>query len=175
MMFYDESIEIRKCMIAIGTGGLFIVVGDLLCLPYVVYSSLCRVYTYMATACQIYEFATNTNNSFIVDKKNKADKKNNYLADREKLDFLLFCFGCIMIALGFSCLLLVFASKMFYKWVSSIPDILTIISFILLVVCMIIREYKEHSIKEVSQETEMIMNIAISQLQQEPQKGESKE
>jgi hypothetical protein len=77
--------------------------------------------------------------------------------------------------IGFSFLLLVFASGMFYGWVKPQQLVLTILSIVFLMVCMFIREYEEYSLETVFKEKEQIINVASSQLQQKHQPREEKE
>jgi hypothetical protein len=166
--------EKDKIITAIGTGSILIIAGDLLCSPFVLSSSLRKAYNNLVKVCKIHKSSTETNNQFIENEKNEATERENSHAANEKTDVVLFYFGNILTAFGFSFLLLVFASDKFYGWVSSIQPFLTIISFIFLLVCMMIREYGELSLEKVSQKKELIMNIASLQLQQEHQKCEDK-
>jgi len=175
MIPFDDSIVVDTVVVAISTGGLLIVAGDLLCSPFGVSSTLRSAYKELSETCQIHELATNTKNRFIVDEKINAVKRERSYVSSEKTDITLFYIGNILKVLGFSFLVLVFASTKFYGWISSVPSFLTIVSFVFLVCCMLVEEYKEYSLEKIYQKKEMIMNIASSELQRKHQPREGSE
>jgi hypothetical protein len=183
MVFVDKNLNADKIVKAIGTGGILIVAGDLFCSPFVLSSSLRRAYNDLATACKIHRSVTDTTNQFIegekaqywlINKEYEATKRRNLCVNNENSEKILFYFGNILIALGFSFLLLVLASEAFYKLVSSVQSNLTIISFIFLMVVMIIKDQGEYSLEEVFQNKEHVTKITRLQLQQKHQKSEYK-
>lgn len=186
ILFVDKNIDSDRIITAINTGNILILIGELLCSPFVLSSGLRRAYSNLVKVCKIYKSTTDANNhfingekaqDFIENKKTEATKKANSHAINENAEKILFYFGKILIILGFSCFLLVFMSYKFYSLVSPISRklITTTISFLFLLVCMMIKENGDDFLKEVSKETEQITNITSSQLQQEHKKTEDEE
>jgi hypothetical protein len=175
MAFIDNGIDPYKFITAIGTGGILIVAGDLLRSPFSLSMNLFRTYNDLATACDIHSSATDISNqiihgvkakSWLKHKKIEAVKKSAQCATNAQAETIIFYAGNILMTLGFSSFLLVFASEMFYGWVTSIQPLFTIVSFLFLVISMIIKEYGEYSIEEVSQEKGQVAMMTNSQLQQ---------
>ena len=163
-------------MSAIGTGGLLIVAGDLLCSPYRHSSSLCSIYNDLGIACDIHELATNLENQvfhgenayiWLNNKGSKAKELSERCAVNAKSECVLFYIGNILTTLGFSSLLLVFASERFYSWVSSIQPYFSIVSFMLLLVCMMLKESGEYSLEELLHEKSEVAEWTRTQLQRE--------
>ena len=182
MAIFDNNIEIGKITIAIGICGVLIVAGDLFCSPFVISSQLRRTYSDLATVCKHHCLTTDISNQFIdgecakdwlVNKESEATIMKNMCAVNERAEEILFYFGNILITLGFSFFLLVFASERVYNLIFSKQPFLTIFSFILLMLSMIIKEKGEYSVDEVSQNKENVMKITRL-LRQKHQKYEDK-
>lgn len=178
MYVFDKGLESNRIITAIGTGGILIAAGDLLRSPFSMSSNFRRTHSDLVLACDVHSLATDTSKQFIhgekaqnwlKNKKNEAIKKEALYAFNEKADMILFIVGNILTTLGFSSLLLVFASDMFYCWVLSIQPMFTILSFIFLLASMMIKEYGEYFLEELSQEKEELAKMTSSQLQQEHQ------
>ena len=169
MLFFDSSIDMNRIITAIGTGGILIVAGDLLRSPFNLSSNFHRLYNDLAKVCDTH--GKNTQN-LLKNKKDEADKNAVLYAVNEEKETVLLYSGSILTMLGFSSLLLVFVSDVFYEIVFSRQPFITIISFVFLLFGMIVKEYGEHSLEKISQEKEQVENIANLQLKQEYKRNE---
>jgi len=156
--FFDESLNIERIAAAVGTGGFFIVLGELLASQY--HASM-KLYGMYKETVSLYKIIKNT----VVLDKHYFDGKdahswlsenitasesemNKYKSNAESEKFLPYI-GVAMTTLGFSSILLVFASDSFYARVSPIQAMTTIISFSVLAIAMIFKEYNDRQSAEI--------------------------
>jgi len=175
MYFLDQSLNDDKIVTAIGTGGILIVAGDLMRSPYGLSSSLTRAYSDLAYAYVILESVTYGENEkkWTTSKIEETTVKCGIFAANAEKETAMLYIGIFLTILGFSSLLLVFASEQFYSWVSSVQPLFTIVSFLFLVVSMSIKEHGEHSVEDILREKEQIESMIELKSQQEDKTQEN--
>jgi hypothetical protein len=149
---FDKNLDSKKIVMAISTGGLLIVTGDLLRSPFILSWNLYREYEDLIAT---YSKTTNIISQIIAkNKMPEAIKESSLRLSNARAEKLMFDIGNILTVLGFSCFLLVLTYEKFYELVSSMDPLIILISFILLMVSMILKEHSENSLEKVTLEKE---------------------
>jgi hypothetical protein len=160
--------QITRVALAVGTGGFFIVAGDLLSLPYPLSHERYNNCEELDKLCEILCKATNLDNHYIDGEKavhwlNK--KVENVVAEKakckrsERIERIMFYMGIVSTTVGFSSLLLVRDLGNIIPISEPLPSAMTILSFFLLTLTLILRERGDKVLESVKSDRENVVKI----------------
>jgi len=160
---------IEKVALAISAGGYFIIVGDLLSKPYLLSVERYNCCVELEIACDIFRKTVNIDNHFI-DGEKVADwlqrKENEATSEKEKhernikIENILSCLSVISTTIGFSLLLLIMGSPVVFTFLEPIQPVITIISFFLLILTLILGEEGKRILGEMRKDKENVAKIS---------------
>jgi hypothetical protein len=173
ILLEETPTDIKRIIMAVGVGGFFIMVGDLLSLPYNFSKERYDIYEEFTKLCEILNKVPNLDNLIIEEEKaniwcdrkcSEAEKLKeefkNTLKSNSILSYIGFCFTTI----GFLFLFLVRDFDSIFDWFEQRQQYLAIISFFLVGVILIFNEINGSDLEKLKKDKGRVVKITHGQL-----------
>jgi len=170
LAFFGDNSQLERVATAIALGGFFIVAGDLLSQSYPISLERYNISEETEKLCDNLRKTTNLDYHFIdgekaiewLDNKQEGTSNEKTVYDRKiTIDKITFYIGIVFTIIGFSSLLLVMYSDFLYNLFApdNVKPTITIISFFLLTLTLIIKEVGDTKLMEVKKDKENVIKI----------------